>query len=432
MARGEGIDSVVIYKYIKQPNGNYTILDVPVFAPITRIRKNAAGEEIKMVATLDDLQKAIAQFEERKSRGYYPSIHKLHQDWTSNDERQSLGYLDNIYLADGIMFTDLTEITKDTLATIKQKQLCNRSLEYIFEENDIVSLALLASKPPHFKFPLLILGDKAENEDTEEFSVAAFSEGIGNRVEQFQQRSKNLNSISEGKNVDEPIKEVEVKDPVENLKEEAKKDDKLDAQVLALVKEQGITLKAIADILAKLTSKDAPVQASEEIKRDESKVLSSDNPSSVAFAQQFSQMTNMLNSMKNEIGTIKNERSINQFHQELKNMCEANPAINYESEKKFLEQFSDDKSKKAHLEYVKVASNNFLASTVPGRLLKGIDIEQFSQESADIQAVARQAKKDWRDTTAQFDIAAAQQFSQFWKDEETYVKNMVHLAKMRK
>jgi len=470
--RGKGIEVKIKYKYIEQPNGRFTILDVPIFSAFSREKED--GSIVK--AEIKDLKKAIQLFNLRKEKGYYPTIHRLHQDLESNEEREHLGYLDNLNLKDGLVYGDLVEISEETINEIKNYKLGNRSPEYIPDEPEIVSLALLESKPPHNKFPLLVLEDSPTFLEKE--SINFMFQG---RIEQFNERSKNMakkkdqgckaDAIQleeEYEDLEETIEDEENKeqfadediaaDP-QNVKDEEdsmQEDIAIDKQIVTILKKQGVILENIAagcerlgKFLDVMESEDEyegeedEEQLSEDIEEEdleneeedeemEDKKLSSDKASSVALSQQFKYMNKAILQLNDELKDIKKERKINQFNQQLRSLCDANPSISFSAEKRHMEQLSDSRSKMAHLNYLKTNAERFSANGTPRRIAGSVNIEQFSNESPRVQAVARQAKIDYRDSVNQRDIAAAQQFKQTWKSEKSYVEKMVQLAKASK
>ena len=416
--RGKGLDITTKYKWIKQPNGRFTIFDVPIFKPYLT-------EDVKVEEA--DLKDSIQAFELKKEGGYYPSIHLQHQELTDNSECQHLGFLDNIHLdEESVMIADLVELDEETLQDIQNLKRAYRSLEFNPQKNEIVSLALMTSKPPHYKFPLLALKDEAED-DIYNLNFASHK-----RVLQFKERNKDF--VFEGENMD-PIEGEEKKEKVEAPEEFDVKDSIL--EMLKQAAETNSLLKSLIEkfeVQAKEENEDVEKEEDKKDKVEGKAKLNSETPSSIAMKE----MNSLILQMKEEMRSIKEDKAVSQFSEQLKQICNENPGIDYASHEKQLLQFSGDDNKKRFLDHVKVTALQFSSNT-PGRLLAGVPANlpnkkdvtaQFSDRSALVQATARQAVIDYRDTCNQLNANAVDRFKKTWKSEEDYVKAQVNLCEI--
>lgn len=149
MSRGQGLENVKEFNWVKQPNGRYTIFDVPIFGTFKDDKRGAVE--------IEDLQHVISSFNENKGENFhYPRIHVGHHEKLEN--RPGAGYLDNLALRGDTVFADLVEITPDIFEQIiREMKFPYVSAEYNPDKKQITSLALLESQSPYFKYPLLAL-----------------------------------------------------------------------------------------------------------------------------------------------------------------------------------------------------------------------------------------------------------------------------------
>lgn len=154
MSRGQGLENVKEFDWVKQPNGRYTIFDVPIFGTFKDDKRGAVE--------IEDLQHVISSFNENKGENFhYPRIHVGHHEKLEN--RPGAGYLDNLALKGDTVFADLVEITPDIFEQIiREMKFPYVSAEYNPDKKQITSLALLESQSPYFKYPLLVLAQEPQ------------------------------------------------------------------------------------------------------------------------------------------------------------------------------------------------------------------------------------------------------------------------------
>ena len=155
MSRGQGLENVKEFDWVKQPNGRYTIFDVPIFGTFKDDKRGAVE--------IEDLQHVISSFNENKGEKFhYPRIHVGHHEKLEN--RPGAGYLDNLVLKGETIFADLVEITPDIFEQIiREMKFPYVSAEYNPDKKQITSLALLESQSPYFKYPLLSLAQEPQD-----------------------------------------------------------------------------------------------------------------------------------------------------------------------------------------------------------------------------------------------------------------------------
>jgi len=159
--RGKGLKTSTLYKWVKQPNGCFTILGVPIFKEHTR---EMDGDDF--VVTAEHLNEIAMNQQSESADGYYPRIHVGHHSG-GVENREGFGFGDAFYVENGVLYADLVEIPEDKFARIENYPY--RSVEYDPKENRIGSIALLESCEPWFRFPCLRLSD-SPLEISEEYS----------------------------------------------------------------------------------------------------------------------------------------------------------------------------------------------------------------------------------------------------------------------
>ena len=204
------------YQWYKQENGNYTIMQVPIFKTHTK-------DGGKLAVTLDNLLKIVDTFEADRKNGWYPRIHLGHH--TGQDNQIGVGFGDNFILNKETVFADLVEITKNIFDKIYNNiAYPYLSVEYAPNENRITSIALLESQPPFFMdLPILAV---SRNENKRGKLTAVY------------QRQRQTILYQKGEKMPEPIEEPKVEPKVpeaEPKKDEYQDEDKQD--VKAMVKE---------------------------------------------------------------------------------------------------------------------------------------------------------------------------------------------------
>lgn len=171
-----GIDLGHSYKAKRQPNGDYTILDLDVFRACQR--KNQATGKV------DDFSEewmagAVQRFDELKRSGYLPPCHLDHhgKDGFSQPPAGQIGALRLGKSKDGVptLFADIVNVPAEVMAQMLKGRLAYRSVEVNNPDvKEISSLAFMATTVPYHKLPILQL-------DLDE-APSTFSAASSNRV----------------------------------------------------------------------------------------------------------------------------------------------------------------------------------------------------------------------------------------------------------
>ena len=443
MERGKGIQVKVKYRWCKQPNGRYTIFDVPVFSAFKRDDEDEKGNKIVRSAGPKELKKILSNFFERKEKGYYPPIHVGHQDLMGVSNAPGAGYMDNLQKKNNDILADLTELNQETLERFHKKNFLGCSCEY--KPGKIEGLALLETKPPFFKFPLIALEEKP-------------SEMSEESIQMFSDRTKII-QFSEGEKLEEEKKEYEGEESQAAPEEEAGEDTQQyckkhmsqyqenQGQMGAVLEKMSATLDKISDFLFQGEGEEAPMEDEATMEGEEE--IESNNPESLAMSaptkgqMQFaSKLDKKLSQMMDfqrehaktvnaEIAAIKGIRETSQFEDKLKSICQmSNDRVDYESHRVMLQQFADAKSKQGFLDYVENNAMQF-GDNQSGAILSAVKrenlstknyMQQFADKNPRVKAIAKKAQQDWRDTTHQSNYLAAEKFKKRWPSEEKYVQ----------
>lgn len=157
------------YRAEQDADGTWTIRDVPIFSEVTE-RYTRNGKKAQLPCTREWLSKAVdrakAAFD---GSSYLAPLHVNHFGDSEKVERAGFFLPTRVGEAtvDGqrlpTVFADLLKIPAAVYAKIKDLTLPYRSAETrLTGAPEIQSLALL-SKPPHFKYPLLTVGEERAN-----------------------------------------------------------------------------------------------------------------------------------------------------------------------------------------------------------------------------------------------------------------------------
>ena len=154
------------YKYRTNPDGTFTILDVPIMSEVP------AGEKgNKSRISRQWMERAVTKARKRANLdGYMAPLHIDHHE--TGRKNPAAGFIVPKRVAkmayEGkklwTVFADL-EVSKPIMEKIRKKELPYRSVE-IFgwdKEPEINSLALLSDEVPFFRYPVLTLGDELPN-----------------------------------------------------------------------------------------------------------------------------------------------------------------------------------------------------------------------------------------------------------------------------
>ena len=142
------------YKWRQQSEGGttrYQIYSIPIIT-LDEGRK----------VTEDTLQSAVEIFSKDKKQGYLPRVFLGHHSKLVDEEREGVGFLDNLTLLDNTIYADIGGITENGWYQLRTGAYTYVSVELY--KNEILGLALLSSSPPYFKFPPICLEEK-ESDD---------------------------------------------------------------------------------------------------------------------------------------------------------------------------------------------------------------------------------------------------------------------------
>jgi len=442
--RGKGIKINHTFDWAKQPDGKYTIFNVPIMKPF---------ERNKLKVSRDDLGKVIATFEEDIVKGHYPRLQLGHQDFHTTKNAKGVGYIDNLQLGEDTIYADFTDIKDVDFSNIEQYPY--RSVEINVGSFRIESLALLESRMPFFVLPMLALS-KEEITPVRE-SVLAFER---RSLALVQLGGKSVYTSDENKDEKEDGKKAEEKkeEGKENLKEEVKdkpkeKVEDIKEEKETVVKAEGeghegephakeemLFLKGIQDSILSLTSlvrelhgalidvKDKPTMEEKDIAK----------PSSVAQnqADPLAEMREMQKSMQLQLDEMKGLRASAQCSNRLKEISDENPAIQFEAHSLILDKFSSEEDKNVYLDSLalNVASYpSHFASFVAGKAPVHTPKEELTSKlkeakiemTPELTQLSRRVQKDYWDTLGQTNQGASAQFAAQYPTEFDYVRTSI-------
>ena len=146
---------MIKYKWrtqITSGTSRYQIYSIPILT---------LDEERKI--TPETLFSAVQCFQKDREQGYLPRVFLGHHVKVINDEREGVGFLDNLTIRDNVIYADLAGITENGWYQIRTGAYSYVSVELY--KNEILGLALLSSSQPYFKFPPILL-EEQESDDT--------------------------------------------------------------------------------------------------------------------------------------------------------------------------------------------------------------------------------------------------------------------------
>lgn len=165
------------YNYSANGDGTYNVLDVPIIAEIPAGAfphpVNAVPIDAKWHAA------ALAKSRAREKDGHLGAVHMHHHDTA---EVQSCGLLQLAHVGEieyegkkqSALFANLLRVPKQIIDMIGKGGLPYRSIEGAkWEDEEITSLALMPTKTPYFRLPMLLLGKEVTGM-TSPFSLSTF------------------------------------------------------------------------------------------------------------------------------------------------------------------------------------------------------------------------------------------------------------------
>lgn len=385
MGRGQGLENIKEFNWVKQPNGRYTIFDVPIFGVFDDNKRGSVGTE--------DLHEAIVAFEENKNeRSHYPRIHIGHHEKVEN--RQGAGYLDNLQLRGDTIYADLVEIIPEVFEQIIQEmKFPYVSSEYNPEKKQITSLALLESQSPYFKYPLLALS-KEPQESVAFQQMFSVWEKRSDSIMKFQER-ENMEEEKKDKKEDESSVKEEFCDETDSTKdtmiEDKSKNYNCQEEMGGLREMLQRVLSMIEEIHAweKEEHSEGAEETDEEIGEPSEPMLPEENemsnPSSVAYQENalggaIRGLQVGMNKMQQEISAIGRRVVSNGVRDRLliaksrlRQICE-DRGLNFQSEYSKLQKFSSDKDRMLFMDTLELIQP-------PSRHPAGRMVQKFMQES---------------------------------------------------
>lgn len=394
------------YKWYREPDGEYAILDVEILDVYDDRRKTAGGEMVygRGKADLSDLSAAVNNFEEQRILGHYPRVFVGHHE--SMENRPGVGFLDRLRLRGDQIIADIVCIPAHKFQEIKSGRYPYRSPEYVPQIQRITGLALLESQHPFFISPMLFL-EENPTETVEKLEPALFS---------FRERKKFMEEKPENQPENQPEiptdqgvpGEFDLQRMISEMKEDIS-DCKLMSERVAHIESMLMTLFEERD-----EDEDEDEEFGEE--EDYEDYDMGKNPSSVAYQAKIKRLEGRLEKLE----TDKSEDSI---MAELHRFC-AVSGRSYTNELARIQKFQGDANKRAYLEALKSQ----------GSVLTGFPTHEMSEQLARFQGmpvnkeeeviqkfsregkgtVARKALESYRDTISQKNRKQAQKFAAAW------------------
>ncbi len=141
---------------VERRDDGAVIKDVPFFELGVHHAVDKAGKLYPFDYNESWAQKALANFQALKDKGYLPTFFPGHKS-KDNPEPPAMGFLDNIRLKGKELFADLVKIKDDTLAILNHGDYPYRSAEVSAENAFFGGLAMLGKTRPYFKQEPLLL-----------------------------------------------------------------------------------------------------------------------------------------------------------------------------------------------------------------------------------------------------------------------------------
>lgn len=148
-----------VYEAVDTADGFVVVRDVPIMGEVQKGVKNAPKN---IDADWHKKSVGIAQFD-YKAQNFAAPIHKGHHKQLAFEDPEFLGFVlptrAGTLMLDGkeesVIFADY-KLKRSAFERAQKGELPFCSVEPDWETGEIMSLALLDSKPPHFKFPLFV------------------------------------------------------------------------------------------------------------------------------------------------------------------------------------------------------------------------------------------------------------------------------------
>lgn len=331
------------YKWqINKEKTFFNILHIPIFSTSDErhIDKN-------------HLENVISVFQRDKGKGYLPRVFIGHNDLSpEGTEREGIGFIFNMFLEDDYIYADIVNIPFKYLASFQEKAFPYVSVEYNSKTKEVTGLAMLASSPPFFKFPPIVL----ENEGMNNKDIITFK-SQDNPEENSD--STESNDTQDNKKDSGQKQFEEAPSEISRLLQEIKQ---LDSEVKSILSGLTASIKSLMDELKseKASSKsDAPQEAP--------------NPSAIAYKREHSE----------QFEALERQVHILQFERDLRELGQQKDVINAA-----LETLKDVKDIEAFKSCLK-----FLKTSIPSAHPATNILETFKVTESKFQGLSQEEEK---------------------------------------
>lgn len=422
--RGTGITLNQKYSWCQQPNGKYTIFNVPIFSTYEK-----TGDKIDEKITIKDLEKIIENFKIERDKGYYPPIFINHQS-KGSENADKVGFANALHLEDGVILADFTEFNQCIKEEIEKINFPSRSVEFDPENKIITGVALLKSRRPFFKFPLLSLTEAPVE--------------LGGIKTQYQEQ--NIKIFKESKRMgffSVKPEESQEKQSQEKPKLEKKEEPKLEKEEMEETPQEEVQegtkldqiLSAIMQVLAKLvpSEEQLPAEKPELIAlggsnfedksmklKDIQKIIQLENSK---LRKEFQEERKKFETQISELSQMK---ATSIWEDRLRGMCEVT-GEDFESNQKFFASFESDKDRQKFLDYMEVQSQTYPESSATrfaasvGNAPDSEEFKKYEANSPRVKSVLKKAQKDYKLTAGQRNESKGKAFLKRFPSEEYFL-----------
>jgi len=426
MTRGQGLEIKKRYRWCQQPNNRLCIFDVPIFATFS--------DEHKGTVDKAGLVKIVAQFTTDKVSGFYPRVHLKHQD-NGTENAPGVGFLDNLYIDGNIIYGDLVEILPEyakMLTGSGPSRLPGRSVEYLPEESRIEGLALLESRSPFFRFPILAL----EKDPLESKALQQFEKRRGKKLAFFKKKNITFQDQDSDPNDinNDPASESEAEEQnFCNMQGEGGMEAKMEQ-----------LLSVMTQLLEAVNGEDEGEPEDdgigEELEEDEENVVSSEKPSSVAMQAnpalrvldgQLKQILKFQGCISKRLEGLEGKQAGVSYTEKLRAICCTSETLDFNGLSSHLDKFSTTKDKDNFLIFVEAQAEQY-GSHPAMNMLSGVDrqkiagkknkmVQKYHDAQHKTQMIAGRAAQDYAETIGQSNRGKGEKFQSIWPDMEKFV-----------
>lgn len=362
-----------MYNAIKQKSGKYIIPNVEIFIPYEDEKIDPprvdSSELFDFVENFEK-QRSETQLIFGSEKNYLPRVHVSHHD-DGTENRVGVGFLDNLLVRNNILYADMIGVPEVMVEDLANGKYPYRSVEFVGKDKDkrIVSLALLESREPYHKLPIMDEVVKLQKNNSKSVRI------VVDNVEALRVFQNNKERKLEDENKDGVVLEDDKTkmqdDPApSNIEED---DESFD--YAAYAEKYGCS----EDEVKKMMKKYADENLSEEIKRMQSEPVDPDKPVAIPSGDMKKFQASVLvaiGSLQREIKTLKREKEIDVFGDRLRRICSEDTSVNFQAEKQILGELSA-KNRETYLsrlergvQFQSPVRNDVLGVLNPGELKK--------------------------------------------------------------